>query len=109
LGRWRDAWAVLRGRQTVLDPEEAARQLAESDERYIRRDEVAELNTRLQEIDFAMTEWWDKLNTMLARLRKRDQRGSVEAGAPTADPPPIHDRAAAKAALRRTYTAQRKA
>lgn len=74
MGRWRDAWRLLRGRAELKDPDADARALLESDERYIRRDEVRDLVAQMADIEIAMSTHYDKLNTLAARLRKRDQR-----------------------------------
>lgn len=90
MGRIGNAWKALRGAQLA------------DDERYVRRDEVPALTAQLADMELAIGSTLDKLNTMAARFRKREQRASE----PDATHAPVPDTSGdPKAALRASYAA----
>lgn len=98
---------MLRGKAEARTPDAAEAELLAIDERYIRRDEVRALVEQMADLEVSMTMHFDKLNTLAARLRKRDQRAA--AGGDGAETPaegshvdPAASRVAQKTELRRT-------
>lgn len=111
MGRIRDAWRVLRGNANARSEDEAERELLAIDERYIRRDEVRDLVRLMTELQTDAALHFDKLNSLAARLRKRDQRAAKDddpADTPSEEPHgdpggSLADRQALKAQLRRQH------
>lgn len=85
MGRIRDAWLALT--QSKRDP-------------YVRWSEIPRIKLILAEQDEALASLYDKLNTAMARWRKREQRER----AATEQAPPA---ASSKAALRRRAASSR--
>lgn len=108
---------MLRGKADARSEDETERELLAIDERYIRRDEVRELAALMTEMNLEMSSHFDKLNTLAARLRKRDQRavgpsnGGGDPHDPPAEPPngdPTASRVHQKAELRRQISSIRR-